>query len=330
METASLFSQLSDGYINYNVVTASPDSFLLMPTKDLVPELEELCLERIETEPVSKTGFGGSPLMEIESIEDQLSWATQNYSKGSLKLARRLSREIHALLHSSKPGLVQKFLQTGLELLRSEVLVFEVKILFEDRLARTMLSLIQHVWREFTGFLSCSRNKKISKVTKDVWDIVFDYHGFWSCIEKTKDQLDIGYCFVALDPKAVMAFELFFKKILFLVNHALTVSLLHLHLAQRKDFRENLGKVDNYLVLALVPELYDCYNHTKGVFVTECCGSCKVCGPKLKKGGFVPLKIKKAIEASQEFQTKFNFEEINPLEVVGFLAKLESSMSTYM
>mgnify|MGYP000921047573 FL=1 len=326
MESNQLISFLPDDFIAYQDNDRFSSFFQLKP-------LQETLLFELSGEPASmSTGLNSPTTFTSTSLLDQSSCYPSNYSKDSLKFSRRLAREVNGLLHIEKNPLLRGFLKAGMDMLQSQLQICQVWLLSEEGLTHLMGTLMRQVWKDFSSSLSCSLNRKISKITKETWGKVFTHEGFWASISKPEKEFGLDKLVVYWDLEAQQAFEDFFKKTVFLVNKALVLTFLHMKLSKQQTFRENIEKFDNYLVLALVPEFYDYYNHRRGVFYTECCGSCKVCRSKTIDSEKGLTMVQKAIEASQMFETKImNQEEPNYLAIISFLASLDiSSVDEYL
>ena len=320
MESNQLISFLPDDFIAYQDNDRFSSFFQLKP-------LQETLLFELSGEPASmSTGLNSPTTFTSTSLLDQSSCYPSNYSKDSLKFSRRLAREVNGLLHIEKNPLLRGFLKAGMDMLQSQLQICQVWLLSEEGLTHLMGTLMRQVWKDFSSSLSCSLNRKISKITKETWGKVFTHEGFWASISKSGKEFSLEKFVVYGEPEAQQAFEVFFKRTVFLVNRACVLTFLHLKLSKQASFRENIEKFDNYLVLALAPELYDYYNHKRGVFYGNCCGSCKICRSKTidSRAGF--SKVQKAIEMAQLYDKKYmSPEEPDYLAIIGFLVALNIS-----
>ena len=315
-----LLPLLPEDFIAYQESDRFSSFFQLKP-------LQETTLFELAGKPASlNTGLDSPSTIASTSLLEQPTCYPTNYSKDSLKFSRRLAREVNVLLHFEKSPLLKGFLKAGLDVLRSELHICRVWVLSEEGLTHFMVSLMRQVWKDFASSLSCSLNRKISKITKETWGKVFTHEGFWASISKSGKEFSLEKFVVYGEPEAQQAFEVFFKRTVFLVNRACVLTFLHLKLSKQASFRENIEKFDNYLVLALAPELYDYYNHKRGVFYGNCCGSCKICRSKTidSRAGF--SKVQKAIEMAQLYDKKYmSPEEPDYLAIIGFLVALNIS-----
>lgn len=254
-----------------------------------------------------------------------------NYSKDSLKFARRIARSFLQLIQDGPNRIIQDFFETGIKVLESQVSLLDVEIIYKEKLIKTWFQAINDVWRFFSKTLSCSYNKKISKVTKEVWDMVFTEGGFWKAFKDSGNSLQFKDCFTGNGPSEIAVAESLCKKVLFVVNRGLILSHLFSMRQQVDIFYENIKTADNYLVLGMMPELYDCYNHKRGVFIDQCCKSCKVCLSRSADKS-VLYKIATAWDNAIAFQNTFasnwssqSFEDpYYPLNILQFLTILDT------
>ena len=256
------------------------------------------------------------------------SQSSQNYSKDSLKFARRISKSFLQFLKQDNNTVLEAFLECGSTLLASQAGILGVRIIDNEGLIRGCLQQIGVVWSYFARHLSCTHNQKISKVTKDTWDIVFTEEGFWKAAKEARSILLVKNYFSDCGAVEVELLTSHFKKILFLVNRGLILVFLHMKKIEKDDFYENIVKFENYIVLSLVPELFDTYNHKRGVFVDECCRCCKVCQSKFMDKS-ITRKIKTAWEYAISFEQSFRSSPLLPLNILQFLTLLDDAIASF-
>ena len=288
-------------------------------------------IEYISTDFQSES-FSGSQMSQMKKAEAP---SSQNHSKDSLKFARRITKSCLQFLKQDADGILKAFLDCGSQLIACQAAIVDVKIIDNERLMKDSLNLIKDVWYFFSKNLSCTYNKKISKVTKDLWDIVFSEEGFWKAAKEAETTLQMKDYFSQCGEVEAEMIRTYFKKVLFLVNKGLVIVHLNLKKAEKVDFYENIPTFENYIVLSLVPSLFDAYNHKQGVFVDECCRSCKVCQSKMADKS-IPPKIKTAWEFATAFAQ--NFESYNTsqsiqdpsniLNIVQFLTILDDTIAS--
>lgn len=233
-------------------------------------------------------------------IEKTKPFALQDYSKDSLKFARRVSKSFLQFLGKEKDAVITAFLDAASKILASQVSLLEVTINDNKKLMKDSLQLMRDVWNVFARNLSCTHNKKISKVTKDIWDIVFTEEGFWKAAKQVGTALQFKDYFSEFGEVEAEMIKGYFKKVIFLINKGLILFHLQVKKAGREDFYENIPKFENYIVLSMVPALFDAYNHKRGVFVDECCRACKVCQSKM-----ADKTLSSRIKAAWEFAIAF-------------------------
>lgn len=228
--------------------------------------------------------------------------ASRDYSKDSLKFARRLSRDFLVVLQNPSQPLVRQFLTSSLEVLNTQITLFQIKIVAEDKLLELIHAIIVDVWKVFSQKLSCSKNKKISKLTKESWDSVFTFKGFWKLASTVCEENDSQvHAFKPEDYLLHYSTEMtpildhFFHQIVFLANRSLVLTFLLATKAGEESFRAGIATFHNFVFLAMFPELYEAYNHKRGIFIDECCGACKVCQSKI-----VTLETLSLIKKSQQ------------------------------
>eukprot|EP00331_Platyophrya_macrostoma_P027760 CAMPEP_0176450724 /NCGR_PEP_ID=MMETSP0127-20121128/27332_1 /TAXON_ID=938130 /ORGANISM="Platyophrya macrostoma, Strain WH" /LENGTH=294 /DNA_ID=CAMNT_0017838485 /DNA_START=165 /DNA_END=1049 /DNA_ORIENTATION=+ len=293
--------------------------------------------------------------MELESVgyADTLETLTQipskksdenssdNYSKDSLKFARRISKSFLQQIKQGTTATVNlQFLECGVEILAHHANLFGLDFINKKNLMIDAFSLIEEVWNLFAKNLNCSFNKKISKVTQDIWEMVFTHKGFWKCLKKLGKSLNCTDYFCSNDNISkdieLQALESVLKKIVFLVARGLI--LVHMFSLKNKEdnFYQNIAKYENYLVMSMAPDLFDAYNHKRGIFIDECCRCCKVCQAKLSDKN-IGYKIKTAWEYASTFAQNFNtksalldgFEGVNPFNVLQFLTVLDDAIAAF-
>ena len=247
------------------------------------------------------------------------------YSKDSLKFCRRLAPSFLKLLQTKRSLFVDSFLESTVEILKKQGQILEASIANEEELKVFIRDRIDAVWRGFARDLCCSQNKKISKITKKSWDAVFTYDGFWEAL--MEEEMELSNKFISKETSAIQVMAKLLKKLIFFVNRGMVITFLFLFKAQDCEFRDSIKTFDNYLVLSLVPEVFDFYNHKRGVFVDRCCGACKVCKSK-GINEMALLTIQKAQKSAEDFksllfnlQVKLGLEEtFNPLGILQFFA----------
>lgn len=208
-----------------------------------------------------------------------------DYSKDSLKFARRLSRQFIVLIQDRMSAFSQSFTSYSFEIIQMQATACDVHITSKDKLTHLVYTIIRDSWRGFSRQLGSSQNRKISKVTKSLWDTVFTYEGFWKTNEPIDDykcsalelMKDLDSYITFYSEGSLEAFKGFFKHIVFLTNHAMVLTFLFSDKTYSSEFRENVNMFDNYMILSLFPDLFSIYNHRRGVFAKDCCGMCKVC-----------------------------------------------------
>lgn len=271
-----------------------------------------------------------SPIKKAESH------SSENHSKDSLKFARRISKSFLHFIKQDTDPMLRAFLDCGSQLLTSQAANVGVKIFDNKKLIKDSLQLIGDVWTFFSKNLSCSYNRKISKVTKEIWNMVFTEEGFWKTANEVGVALQLKDYFSECTEVEAEVIRVYFKKVLFMINRGLILVHLYLKKIGKYDFYQNISRYENYLVLSMVPQLFDSYNHKRGVFVDECCRACKVCQPKLADGSST-LKIKTAWEYAIAFEQSFrsnyslqNFQDpVNSLIVLQFLAELDDAVERF-
>ena len=247
------------------------------------------------------------------------------YSKDSLKFCRRLAPSFLKLLQTKRSLFVDSFLESTVEILKKQGQILEASIANEEELKVFIRDRIDAVWRGFARDLCCSQNKKISKITKKSWDAVFTYDGFWEAL--MEEEMELSNKFISKETSALQVMGRLLKKMIFFVNRGMVITFLFLFKAQDYEFREGIKTFDNYLVLSLVPEVFDYYNHKRGVFVDRCCRACKVCKSK-GVNEMVLLTIQKAQQNVANFNALlFNMQispkielPFNPLSILHFFS----------
>lgn len=301
---------------------------------------DQLCLERKES-PISELVLHfptrlpfidftfplPSTIQEKETLTRVL---VKDLAKDSLKFARRLSRDFINLFQTRPNSFIQPFLNSALEILSIQAHNLQIRVKKISNLASIAHSLIEGVWRGFGKQLSSARNKKISKITKEIWDIPFCYRGFWDLI-MSNATLNLKAHLESYSSEGFAAFEQFFKKIIYLAHRAITLVFLFYIKDQDTEYRSSISTFDNYRILAMFPDLYELYNHKKGVFADKCCGSCKICGSKkfLNK----EASIEFALTTAQNFKDSlfqgihtYLFEaQFDILEIFKFIQSMDSS-----
>lgn len=287
----------------------------------------------METEETQTSPFASPANLCIRKIPSS-PLRNENHSKDSLKFARRIAKSFLQAILDGPKRVVQDFLDTGVKVLESQITLLDVKVVDEEKLSRAWLQAIRDVWNFFAKNLSCSYNKKISKVTKDVWSMVFTEEGFYKTLKDAGSSLNLKGGFTGKGFGEIAVAERLCKKVLYVLNRGLILS--HMFSLRQQDdmFYENIPTVDNYLVLSMVPELYDSYNHKRGVFIDQCCQSCKVCQSKSADKSVIS-KIATAWDYAIAFQKSFDanwqassFEDpFYPLNVMRFLTVLDTPMS---
>ena len=307
----------------------SPLGFSRIPSETMASGMDSMDLEYTNCE-IQAESLPYSPTMKVKSP------SSPNHSKDSLKFARRITKAFLQFIKEDKDVVVDTFLSCGNSILASQVSMLNVEIIDSKKLMQDSLQLIEDVWNLFTKTLSCSYNKKISKLTKETWNIVFTEEGFWKAAKEAGSMLQVKDYFSGCGEVETEIIRGYFKKILFLVNRGLLIVLLHLKKFGKDDFYENIAKYENYIVLTMVPTLFDAYNHKRGVFVDECCRSCKVCQSKLGDKS-IPPKIKTAwefvIAFEQNFKNHNNIQSFqdptNTLNILQFLTLLDDAISSF-
>lgn len=269
----------------------------------------------------------------------------QDFSKDSLKFARRLSREFIPYLQYSIKPLIVKFLGTSLDMLISHANVLQADIVKDDKLLAFIYTLINSVWKDFSEQLSCSQNKKISKLTKDLWGTVFSFEGFWRSAARSQhvqqkdlsdsstmssNNIGLSQYFKCQDHSGMLIFEYFFRRIVFLANRALVLTFILGVKAKEESFRVGINSFDNFTFLVMYPELYELYNHKRGLFADQCCGSCKVCHSKIITSALLAKMLKardnfKIFKIIVEEQGEIGGEscQLDALEIMGILTTLD-------
>ena len=243
--------------------------------------------------------------LSLTQKKNKESTASQNHSKDSLKFGRRIAKSFLQFIRQDKGDVVSTFLDCGAKILASQAALLGVEIIDMNKLMKDSLQLIEDVWNFFAKNLSCSYNKKISKLTKEIWDIVFTEEGFWKAIKQVGSTLRLKDNFSGCGEVEAEIIRGYFKKVLFLMNRGMTMVHLHLKKVEKEDFYSNIAKFENYMVLSMVPELFDSYNHKRGVFVNECCRACKVCQSK-SVDKTITSKIKTAWDYAIAFEQNLN------------------------
>ena len=284
----------------------------------------------MELEYINSDSQTESPSSAQKQSKDSL--ATQNHSKDSLKFGRRVAKSFLQFIRQDKGIVVSTFLDCGAKILASQTALLGVEIIDSSKLMRDSLLLIEDVWNFFAKNLSCSYNKKISKVPKNIWDIVFTEEGFWKVAKEVGTTLQFKDYFFGCEEVEAEIIRAYYKKVLFLVNRGMIMVHLHLKKAAKEDFYENIAKFENYIMLSMVPELFDSYNHKKGVFVDECCRACKVCQSK-SVDKTIKSKIKTAwdyaIAFEQNFKNGSTFEGFqDALNIFQFLTILDDAIAS--
>ena len=259
-----------------------------------------------------------------------------NHSKDSLKFGRRISKSFLQFIKQDTDIVLRAFLDCASKLLLSQAMVLRVELIDDKKLMKDSLLVIEDVWNFFAKNLSCSYNEKISKIPKDIWDMVFTEEGFWKAANKIGRTLQLKDYFSGCGDVEIEIIKGYFKKIIFLMNRGLILSHMYLKKARRDDFFDNISKFENYIVLGIVPELFDAYNHRRGVFIDECCRACKVCSSKLMEKSVV-YKIKAAWEYAIAFEKQFksnsdfqSFQEpVNALNVLQFLIMVDDAIASF-
>ena len=269
--------------------------------------------------------------LSLAQKKNKESPAPQNYSKDSLKFGRRIAKSFLLCIKEDTDGVLKAFLEGGNAILASQAAVLGVTITDNKKLMKDSLQLIEDVWNFFSKNLSCSYNKKISKVTKDIWDIVFTEEGFWKVVKQVGSALQIKDYFSGCGEVEAEIIRGYYKKVLFLMNRGMIMVHLHLKKAGNDGFYDNIAKFENYMVLSLVPELFDSYNHKRGVFVNECCRACKVCQSKSVDKTIIS-KIKTAwdyaIAFEQNFKNGSTFQGFqDALNILQFLTILDDAVA---
>lgn len=223
--------------------------------------------------------YQSNPLIIAPSAMEVDASNKKNSSKDSLKFCRRLARGFLPFLKNGEDPVISNFLDFASDMLATQAIRLGSSVTHNEGTNNLILSIIQDVWGDFSKQLSCTINKKISKVTKDSWNVIFTHKGFWKCIADQDITLrkQLEKLLQVKDSQIIEAFEFFFKKIVFLTNRGIVSTWLLLYKTCDVTFRKNIDTLDNYIVLTMFPDLYELYNHKRGVFVDNCCGSCKVC-----------------------------------------------------
>ena len=277
-----------------------------------------------------------SPVFVTESqsnsqINKTKSLALPNHSKDSLKFGRRISKSFLQFIKQDTDIVLRAFLDCASRLIVSQSTILGVEAVDEKKLMKDSLFVIEDVWNFFAKNLSCSYNEKISKVPKDIWDMVFTEEGFWKAANKIGRTLQLKDYFSGCGDVEIEIIKGYFKKIIFLMNRGLILSHMYLKKARRDDFFDNISKFENYIVLGLVPELFDAYNHKRGVFVDECCRSCKVCSSKLMDKNVIN-KIKTAWKYAYAFEQRLcnsTFQGFqDSLNILQFLTIIDDAMAS--
>ena len=261
------------------------------------------------------------------------STAQQNHSKDSLKFARRVAKSFLQFIRQDKDVVVRTFLDCGAKILASQTIILGVEIMDTNKLMKDSLQLIEDVWNFFSKNLSCSYNKKISKVPKEIWDIVFTEEGFWKVAKEVGTTLQFKDYFFGCGDVEAEIIRGYFKKVLFLMNRGMILVHLHLKKAEKEDFYDNIAKFENYMVLSMVPQLFDAYNHKRGVFVDGCCRACKVCQAK-SVDAVIISKIKTAWDYAIAFEKNFKSASTfkgfqDALNVIQFLTILDDAIGSF-
>jgi len=290
----------------------------------------------MELESFSYTDSTLEPLTQVPSKKSDEN-PTANYSKDSLKFARRVAKSfLLQLKQGATAAINQQYFNCGMEILSHHATIFGLELLNKKKLMVDAIELIEEVWNLFAKNLNCSYNKKISKVTQEIWDIVFTHKGFWKCLKKQRRSLFAKDYFYSSDNTSkdieLQAIESILKRVVFLVARGLLLVHIFALKNSEENFYENIVKYENYLVMSMVPELFDAYNHRRGVFIDECCRSCKVCQAKLGDKT-IRAKIKTAWEYAKTFSQSFNgntleinLECLNPFNVLQFLTTLDDAI----
>lgn len=288
-------------------------------------------LDLMDIEPNLSTDVQDGPQSTDSPKEllPQLSQSSSDYSKDSLKFSRRIAPAYIKLLETKSSKLVQRYFESSYGILFKQAEILEAFVLKAEELKLLSQQAILMVWRSFAKQLSCTQNRKISKVTKKHWNTVFTYSGFWEVLsDQEKFQLE-GY-FVAKEQYAIEVLYKLWKEVTFFTNRALILTFLFFYKATEDDFKRNIKTFDNYVVLSMFPELFDFCNHKRGVFVDQCCQGCKVCQSKS-----INESVLVTIQKARLFAESFNpssfistpgmslEESLNPLSVFEFLATID-------
>lgn len=252
-----------------------------------------------------------------------------NYSKDSLKFCRRLAPAFLKLIEPKGSIFVERFLESTIGILVKQAEILEAFIVTRTELKTFIQDRIVTVWRSFALELCSSRNKKISKISKKRWDTVFTYDGFWEALQE--DEMDLSSKFISKETAVLQIMTKLLKKLIFFTNRGIVLTFLFQFKLKDWVFREKIKTFDNYLILCLVPELFEFYNHTRGIFVDQCCGACKVCGSKMinEKVLLTIQQARKSAESFKSFLCNMQLspklgETLNPLGILQFFASQDS------
>lgn len=250
----------------------------------VIDRFEDSTSMDIESSSATKSGLEEEKCLEAPKAEKTLK---DNHSKDCLKFCRRIASV--ALGQLSTPSENTKAM-IGLNsgIISTLINNLGLNTLETIQINSLQTNCLRQFWQEAKDIFSYSTNKKICIVKQEYWNMIFDKVTSVKHFEEICRTLSMKYN--DENVRAVLqvpAFVEIFARLLFGVNKMMILCTILREKTLHAEFLQKLETFDNFVLLALLPEYFQFYNHRSGKFALECCGKCKVCKSKMLPRDFL-------------------------------------------
>ena len=232
--------------------------------------------------PIFAQGFLNSPLMEKETKRDK-----ENYSKQCLKFCRRISNVFLKYILRDE-GIAHEVFKLNAGVLKNFATALSLPAPSTYELIKIQIETLQRLWGKFRDHLAFSKNKKISIVQQEYWDLIFSKEA--SIKHLREDIKTLSGLWRTNEGRQLLQEDTvneLLARMMYCSSKMLVMYLILEDPFEKKSFSEGLEKMENFILLGLYPGFFKYYNHKSGKFALECCGKCKVCCSKLLPPNFL-------------------------------------------
>lgn len=215
-----------------------------------------------------------------------------NYSKDCLKFCRKIASTALEQL-SAQNECTKAMINLNSSIIANLIANLNLNNLDTAQINELQANCLRELWLDFKDNLSYSKNKKICIVKQEYWNIIFEKstsrkHLVRICNTISKADIQENVRIALKEP----VFVEIFTQLLYGMNRMLVLTTILRDPTEKGEFLRSLETIHNFLVLGLLPEYYQFYNHRSGQFALECCGKCKICKSKALPVDFLEVLTK--------------------------------------